>query len=106
VPFFLQPTLGGSNSVRGLLTYRLRDRHLLLLQAEYRFELNAFMTGAVFYDAGRVAARRRDLGVNDLSTSYGFGLRFGFMSNVSLRTEVALGGADGARFLFKFNDVF
>jgi hypothetical protein len=106
VPFYLQPTIGGSNSVRGLLNYRLRDRYMLLLQAEYRYELNAFMTGAVFYDAGRVASARRDLRLRGMRTSWGVGVRFGLLSNVSLRTEVAFGGADGTRFLFKFNDVF
>lgn len=105
VPFYYQPTLGGAYSLRGLPAYRLRDRALLLLQAEYRFELNAFMTGAVFYDAGKVAFRARDFGRSSFHHDAGFGLRFGFMSNVSLRTEVAFGG-DGPKFVFKFNDVF
>jgi hypothetical protein len=105
VPFYYQPTLGGAYSLRMLPEYRLRDRHVLLLQAEYRFELNAFMTGAVFYDAGKVAHRRQDLGFRGLRHDAGFGLRLGFMSNVSLRTEVAF-GSDGPRLIFKFNDVF
>lgn len=105
VPFYLQPTLGGPYSLRDLPAYRLRDRNLMLLQAEYRFELNAFMTGAVFYDAGKVAFRPRDLDFSNLRHDAGFGLRFGFMSAVSLRTEVAF-GRDGARLVFKFNDVF
>jgi outer membrane protein assembly factor BamA len=105
VPFYYQPTLGGAYSLRMLPAYRLRDRHVLLLQAEYRFELNAFMTGAVFYDAGKVAFRRQDLNTRDLKHDAGFGIRMGFLSNVSLRAEVAF-GTDGPRLIFKFNDVF
>lgn len=105
VPFYYQPTLGGAYSLRMLPAYRLRDRHVFLLQAEYRFELNAFMTGAVFYDAGKVAFRRQDLNARGLKHDGGFGLRLGFMSNVSLRAEVAF-GSDGPRLIFKFNDVF
>ena len=105
VPFYYQPTLGGAYSLRMLPAYRLRDRHVLLLQAEYRFELNAFMTGAVFYDTGKVAFRRQDLNTQGLKHDAGFGIRLGFMSNVSLRAEVAF-GSDGPRLIFKFNDVF
>ena len=105
VPFYYQPTLGGPYSLRMLPAYRLRDRNLLLLQAEYRFELNAFMTGAVFYDTGKVSFRRQDLNMQGLKHDAGFGLRLGFLSNVSLRTEVAF-GSDGPRLIFKFNDVF
>ena len=40
---------------------RFRDRNSLLLQAEYRFILNDFMTGSLFYDTGKVAFDRKDL---------------------------------------------
>ena len=106
VPFYLQPTLGGAYSLRGLRPYRLRDRNLLLLQAEYRWEVNAFLTGAIFYDAGKVAFRRRDLNLNDLTHDYGIGLRFGWTSGVAMRTEVAFGSGEGTRFVFRFDDVF
>ncbi len=104
-PFFYQPTLGGPYSVRSLVAYRLRDRHVVLLQAEYRFELNAFMTGAVFYDAGSVTARMRDVTLRGMRHDAGFGLRLGFMSKVSLRADVAF-GSEGPRLVFKFADVF
>jgi outer membrane protein assembly factor BamA len=57
VPFYLQPTLGGSRSLRGFSTFRFRDRSALLLQAEYRWRINEFVTGALFYDTGAVAPR-------------------------------------------------
>lgn len=61
VPFCLQRTLGGPDDLRGFRRFRFRDRHLLLLQAEYRWEIFTAVDGALFYDAGKVASRREDL---------------------------------------------
>ena len=104
VPFYLQPTLGGSKSLRGFRTFRFRDRSALLMQAEYRWRINEFVTGAVFYDTGAVAPALRDIG--RLERDYGFGLRIGSRSTVAFRTDIAFGGREGTRFLVRFNDVF
>ena len=106
VPFYLQPTLGGAYTLRGFRAYRFRDRHRLLLQGEYRYIVNAFVTGALFYEAGKVAAERGDLDVKDLERSYGFGLRFGSRQGVGLRTDLAFGSGEGTRFLLRFDNVF
>jgi len=106
VPFFLQPTLGGAYTLRGFRAYRFRDRHRMLLQGEYRYIINAFVTGAVFYEAGKVASDRRQLDFKDLERSYGFGLRFGSRQGVGLRTDLALGSGEGTRFLVRFDNVF
>ncbi len=106
VPFYLQPALGGSHSLRGLRPYRLRDRNAMLLQAEYRWDINAFLAGSLFYDAGKVTARRRDLGLDDLSTDYGVGVRLGFMSAAALRAEVIFGRREGTLIAVRFGDVF
>jgi len=106
VPFYLQPALGGSHSLRGLPVYRLRDRNALLLQAEYRWNVNAFMAGSLFYDAGKVTFDRRDLNFDDLKHDYGFGLRIGFLATLAMRAEVVLGGGEGKVFALRFGDVF
>jgi hypothetical protein len=106
VPFYLQPTLGGGYSLRGLRPYRLRDRNLLLLQAEYRWDVNPFLTGAIFYDAGKVAFRRKDLNLDDLNHDFGIGVRFGWLGAVGMRAEIAFGSIEGTRFVFKLSDVF
>jgi hypothetical protein len=106
VPFYLQPTVGGGYSLRGLRPYRFRDRHVMFFQAEYRWDVNPFITGVVFYDAGKVARDWRDLNFDDLEDDYGVGLRLGFLGAVAMRAELALGGADGTRFVLKFNDAF
>jgi hypothetical protein len=106
VPFYLQPTLGGPDSLRGLRAYRLRDRSLVLVQSEYRWDVNAFFGGVLFYEAGTVANRLQDLSLDDVIQDYGGGVRFGFLTTVSLRVEVAFGSRDGTRFLFRFGNVF
>jgi hypothetical protein len=107
IPFYLLPTLGGSHSIRGYRVQRFRGRNSLLLQAEYRFGLNDFMSGALFYDAGKVTFDRKDLwNRDDFRDDYGFSLRFGFMSLAALRAEVVFGGDEGTVFALRFGDVF
>jgi hypothetical protein len=101
VPFYLQPALGGSNSLRSYADYRFHDRQLLLLNAEARVKLMTHVDAAVFVDAGNVAGRVRDL---DLSKrSYGAGLRLHSRRATFGRVDVAHGG-EGWRVLFRLND--
>jgi hypothetical protein len=101
VPFFLQPSLGGNNSLRGYDEYRFHDRHMLLVNAETRLALMTHVDAAVFVDAGNVAARAGDL---DLSKrSYGAGLRLHSRRQTFVRIDVAR-GAEGWRVLLRFDD--
>lgn len=106
VPFYLQRTLGGPDDLRGFRRFRFRDRHALLLQAEYRWEIFTAVDGAIFYDAGKVASRVEDLNLRDLESDYGIGFRFGTRNGVFLRVEGAFGSSGGKHFVFRFGDVF
>ena len=53
------PALGGGSSLRGFASWRFRDRHSLLLQAEWRVLVNSFFDMAIFSDAGKVTAQPR-----------------------------------------------
>lgn len=106
VPFYLMPTLGGTRSLRGYERQRFRDRSLLLLSAEYRYELNPFLMAAVFYDAGQVARDWSAFTLKQMHDDYGFGLRFGSSNAVALRADVAFGGEDAVRFMFGFASSF
>ena len=59
MPFYLMPTLGGNDTLRGFRAYRFRGPHAMLLQGEYRFELWSGLDAALFYDAGKVAMSRQ-----------------------------------------------
>lgn len=104
VPFYLQPALGGSYSLRGFRSFRFRDRSLALFQAEYRWRINEFAHGAIFYDTGAVARRLGDLG--RFERDFGIGLRAGGRTGVAFRTDVAFGSGEGTRILIRFNNVF
>jgi outer membrane protein assembly factor BamA len=106
VPFYYQPTLGGPDDLRGFRHLRFRDRNALLLQAEYRWEIFTAVDGAIFYDVGKVAARREDLDLRDLESDYGIGFRFGTINGVFLRIEGAFGSSAGAHFIMRFGHVF
>jgi outer membrane protein assembly factor BamA len=104
VPFYLQPTLGGARSLRGYRTFRYRDRAAVLLQAEYRWRINEFVTGALFYDTGAVGASPDELG--RFERNYGIGLRAGNRMGSAFRIDFAFGGREGNRLLVRFDDVF
>lgn len=92
VPFFLLPSLGGGSSLRGYSSWRFRDRHSLLVSAEWRWIPNRLgMDMALFVDAGKVTSRRADLDFDGLRHDVGIGLRFHTPAMMLVRTEVARG---------------
>jgi Omp85 superfamily domain len=105
VPFYYQPWLGNSTTLRAYKTQRFRDRSSLLLQAEYRYEINPFLMAALFGDAGQVASDWGQFRLGEFQGDVGFGLRFGHENGVALRTDVAFGD-EGPRFHIRFGGVF
>ena len=103
VPFYLQPALGGHNSLRGYDDYRFHDRNMLLVSAEARVPMMAHVDAAVFVDAGNVAARVGDL--NLAKRSYGAGLRLHSRRQTFARVDVAR-SSEGWRVLLRLNDPF
>jgi outer membrane protein assembly factor BamA len=103
VPFYLLPSLGGANTIRGFANYRFHDRHLLLANVESRWPLFQHVDAAVFVDAGTVAARVKDLGFD--KTAYGFGLRVHSHMSTTARVDIAH-GAEGWQVVFRLDDVF
>ena len=89
IPFYMLPSLGGGSSLRGFASWRFRDLNALLLQADWRVIANRFLDMALFYDAGRVAARTGDLTDGPLKSDYGVGFRFHGPLATPLRVEFA-----------------
>ena len=100
IPFFMLPALGGGSSLRGYASWRFRDQHSLLLQAEWRIMINRYVDLAFFYDAGKVAARASDLDFDGLKDDYGIGIRFHGPFATPLRVELARSRENSMSFIF------
>jgi hypothetical protein len=101
VPFYLEPSLGGNNTLRGYSDYRFHDRHLLLINIETRFALMTHMDAAFLFDTGNVAARVGDLNLD--RRSYGGGVRFHTRRSTFARFDVAHSD-EGWRAMFSLGD--
>jgi len=106
MPFYLMPTLGGRDTLRGFREYRFRGPHAILAQGEYRYEIWSGLEGAFFYDAGKVENARSDLNFKDLETDYGFGFRFNTDNAVVFRVDAGFGSRDGKHLYIVFGGTF
>lgn len=106
VPFFLLPTLGSGDTLRAYAPWRFRDRHLVLMSAEFRWTPNRnALDMALFYDAGAVAADRRGLARDRLKRDVGVGVRFHGPATTPLRIDLAH-GSEGLRLVFAGSTAF
>jgi hypothetical protein len=91
VPFYLLPSLGGKNTLRGYADFRFHDRNLELFSIESRWSLYPHVALAVFADAGKVASRFGALGVTGLERSVGAGIRVHNAHSMLGRLDIAHG---------------
>ena len=105
VPFYLMPSLGGQNTLRGYRDYRFHDTNMQVFNAESRWALFTHVDAAVFVDAGKVASRAGDLDFRDLRRSYGAGLRVHNATSTLARLDIGH-GTEGWRMFFKISDPF
>ncbi len=99
MPFFMLPSLGGGSTLRGFASWRFRDRHSLLLSAEWRVLVNRFIDTAIFYDAGKVTRSISDLDLDGLKKDYGIGFRLHGPVATPLRIDFAKSN-EGLRIVF------
>lgn len=107
VPFYLQPSLGGPDDLRGFRPFRFYDNNSLLMNAEWRWEVMSGVEGAIFTDAGRVFAHPGELSLAHLESSYGMGLRLRASPSgpVIIRVDAAA-SREGFQLSLAFNDLF
>jgi len=103
VPFYLLPSLGGGNTLRGYHDYRFHDRDLLLASAECRWALFGDVDGAAFFDAGNVASRAGDLNLK--KTSWGAGVRVHTRTSTLVRMDIGH-SREGWQVFFRLNGPF
>jgi outer membrane protein assembly factor BamA len=105
VPFYLMPSLGGQNTLRGYYDYRFHDNNMQLFNAESRWALFAHVDAAAFVDAGKVTPHAGDLDFRHLKKSYGAGLRVHNATSTLARLDVGH-SPEGWRVFFKMSDPF
>lgn len=105
VPFYLQPTLGGNDDLRGFARYRFYDNNLFFISVEHRWHVFSSLEMALFADAGKVVPQKSDIDFSNLDYSGGIGFRFRFAGAVVSRIDLA-GGREGFRFMWTFSDIY
>jgi hypothetical protein len=105
VPFYLQPTLGGPDDLRGYDRYRFYADGNSVATAEYRWSISQTLEMAIFGDGGNVYTRPGLIGFRDLRGDGGFGFRIKNKQVSVMRFDVGF-SPEGVRVWFVFNDVF
>jgi hypothetical protein len=105
VPFYLQPSLGGADDLRGFRAFRFYDNNMMVVNGEYHWEVFSGLDMALFVDAGKVFARRSQWNFHDLEADGGFGFRFNVHNDVFLRIDAGF-SHEGFQVWFKFNKAF
>ena len=105
VPFYLQPTLGGSEDLRGFRAFRFSDNNMIAASVEYQLRAYRFLDLAVFWDTGKVFPEGAQWNFKDVESAVGFGLRFNGRDNPLLRADVAF-SHEGFQVWLRFNNIF
>jgi outer membrane protein assembly factor BamA len=105
MPFFMMPTVGGSEDLRGYPEFRFRDNNSAVFNLEYRWEAFSGLDLALFGDAGNVFPEGDEIRLRKLKTAYGFGFRFNNAQSVFWRIDFGF-SPESQRTFVKFNHVF
>ena len=91
VPFFLQPHIGGSSTLRGFSVDRFYGRNLVLATFEYRNQIHPNIQSYIFFDEGQIFDDASDLRWLNWHRNYGFGFRLGGRRGTAMRFEIGKG---------------
>ncbi len=105
VPFYLQPTLGGPDDLRGYERYRFYGNGSSVASGEYRWSISQTLEMAIFGDGGNVYQRPGLIGLRNLRGDGGFGFRIKNKQATVMRFDVGF-SPEGVNVWFVFNDVF
>lgn len=105
IPFFAEPSLGGSSDLRGFATNRFQDTGSLLLTLEYRYPMWNFADIVLFVDEGQVFNRYSDITFKGFHTNYGAGVHFLSAKGFAFRGEYAV-SSESSRLILAINKNF
>jgi outer membrane protein assembly factor BamA len=103
VPFYLQPTLGGPDTLRGYRVNRFYGDNSTILNAEYRWDASPLLQMVAFADGGKVFNRWEQWNFHDIQSDVGFGLRFRGRSKVAFSLETGF-SHEGFQIWFRVNN--
>lgn len=111
VPFYMQPTVGGSDinsqvSLRGFPNYRFRDRDATFSQVEYSVPIHDPVGLLMFYDVGTVGPTLGSLSFTHLRQDGGFGATFRLQGTVMAQAYLAWGAGHGPMLGYNFSKQF
>ncbi|QEE28906.1 BamA/TamA family outer membrane protein [Terriglobus albidus] len=105
VPFYLQPTIGGPNDLRGYERYRYYGNGSSVLNGEYRWSVAGSLELAIFGDGGNVYSRPGLVGLRELRGDGGFGVRIKSKQQEVVRVDLGV-SPEGVKVWFVFNNAF
>ncbi len=105
VPFYMQPTLGGPDTLRGFEPFRFYDDNAVLIQGEYRWEASTILDLALFADGGKVFHDWDQWNLHKIEGDFGFGLRFKTQSRLALRIDTGF-SHEGFQVCFRAENPF
>ncbi|MDR3353849.1 MAG: BamA/TamA family outer membrane protein [Synergistaceae bacterium] len=106
LPWAVDYTIGGDNTLRGYKDKRFRGDQIFLFNAEMRLPVHKSASLVLFYDTGKVwdSYRGEDFDFGDLAESYGMGVRVRTPLG-NLRLDFAQGDEE-SRVHFGFGEMF
>jgi len=107
VPYHQMPVIGGTKRLRGYFEGKFRDKHLLVLQTEYRRMLFWRIGVAAFGGLGMVGTNFNDLQIANTKYHYGAGLRVVLdkAQKINIRADFGI-GQQSTGFYLTFGEAF
>jgi outer membrane protein assembly factor BamA len=105
VPFYLQPTLGGPDTLRGYRFGRFYGNNSAMANAEYRWEASPILDVVAFADGGKVFDSWDKWNFDRIQSDVGFGLRLKMRSKVVFSLDNGF-SHEGFQIWFRVNNMF
>jgi len=105
VPFYLQPTLGGPDTLRGYRAYRFYGDNSVMLNAEYRWNLSPILGMVAFADGGKVFDRWEQWNLHGIESDVGFGFRVKPRSKIAFSFDTGF-SHEGFQLWFRAINIF
>lgn len=105
VPFYLQPTLGGPDTLRGYRVGRFYGNNSAIASAEYRWEASPILDVVAFADGGKVFDSWDQWNLHRIQSDVGFGLRMKSRSKLVFSLDNGF-SHEGFQIWFRVNNMF